>query len=443
MTVLTGQAIKEYTIVGIAKFGTADSRARRVDRAVHAARGAAHRGVHARSVQPDRRGRDAGHLAGGAPDTRSRPRPRPTTSKSSPASRADEGEPGRRRQVPQLLQPHPARLRGRRPVRVAASSSTTRSRSSSTQRTREMALLRAIGAATRQVTLSVLGEAVVVGVVASATRLRPRHPARGRPEGAARRDRFRHPGQPHRDPDLGGGRFASSSARSVTVVSAIVPARKASRVPPIAAMRDVAIERRKGFGPRTAIGLVVTLGGGALMLWALFGLPDNALGILGLGAIAGLHRHLRHRPGARATDQPVHRRAAAQAAGHDGHARPRERDPKPAPHRRDRVGAHDRRRARRFHHDLRGVGQGVDLEHPRRADAHRLHRDERQRDRLRAAPAGRRRGDGRAPRARRGLRRSLREHGARRLGGVRRPRSIRRWPTSSSTSVPSKAPSRT
>ena len=51
-------------------------------------------------------------------------------------------------------------------------------------------------------------------------------------------------------------------------------------------MRDVAIERRKGFGPRTAIGLAVTLGGGALMLWALFGLPDNALAILGVGAIA-------------------------------------------------------------------------------------------------------------------------------------------------------------
>ena len=34
------------------------------------------------------------------------------------------------------------------------------------------------------------------------------------------------------------------------------------------------------------IGLVITLAGGALMLWALFGLPDNALAILGVGAIA-------------------------------------------------------------------------------------------------------------------------------------------------------------
>ena len=36
---------------------------------------------------------------------------------------------------------------------------------------------------------------------------------------------------------------------AVTVISAIVPARKASRVPPVAAMRDVAIERRAGVRP--------------------------------------------------------------------------------------------------------------------------------------------------------------------------------------------------
>ena len=68
--------------------------------------------------------------------------------------------------------------------------------------------------------------------------------------------------------------------------SAAVPARKASRVPPVAAMRDVAVEHRRGFGRRTVIGLVILVLGMGLVLYSLFSLPDNALLYLGIGVVA-------------------------------------------------------------------------------------------------------------------------------------------------------------
>jgi putative ABC transport system permease protein len=153
-----------------------------------------------------------------------------------------------------------------------------------TQRAREMALLRAIGAAARQVTLSILAEAVVVGLLASAIGL-----GLGILLAIGLKTLLDAIGI-----DIPAGQIAVPLSAviasfvvgtSVTIVSALVPARKASRVPPVAAMRDVAVERRGGFGARLAVGLAIVLAGAALMLWALFGLPDNALAILGVGAL--------------------------------------------------------------------------------------------------------------------------------------------------------------
>ena len=110
------------------------------------------------------------------------------------------------------------------------------------QRLREMALLRAIGASRRQVLGSVIGESFAVGVIASAIGRRRRDRPRDRAQGAAERGRLRTPGQRRR-------RAAERDHHRlhrrhvVTLISSIVPARQAARIPPIAAMRSVALER--------------------------------------------------------------------------------------------------------------------------------------------------------------------------------------------------------
>ncbi|MGQ0826254.1 MAG: ABC transporter permease [Actinomycetota bacterium] len=151
------------------------------------------------------------------------------------------------------------------------------------QRTREMALLRAIGAGTRQVWVSIVVEAVVVGAVASGLGFAAgvlvaqgllwvlgaiglEVPARGL---------VIPPVAPVASMVVG---------TTVTVLAAVVPALRASRVPPVAALRDVAIERRTGFGRRFTVGAALTFGGAALMLYSLFTVPDNAVVLVGIGA---------------------------------------------------------------------------------------------------------------------------------------------------------------
>jgi putative ABC transport system permease protein len=153
------------------------------------------------------------------------------------------------------------------------------------QRAREMALLRAIGARKSQVRRSIVGEAFVLGLVASAIGF-----GLGILLAAGLKALLDALGL-----DLPAGSItvpASAAIASflagtiVTVFSAFVPARKASRVAPVAAMRDVAVEARRGFGRRLAIGLLIIGGGAAMLLYALFGDADNAILFVGIGAIA-------------------------------------------------------------------------------------------------------------------------------------------------------------
>src|SRR5918995_6318677 len=152
------------------------------------------------------------------------------------------------------------------------------------QRVREMALLRAIGARGRQVMGAILTEAVLVGLFASVIGL-----GIGIVLSSALKallDAFGF------DIPAGG---TVVSARTVivavlvgvgvTILSAIVPARKASRVPPVAAMRDVATEDRPHSGRRVIIGAGVTLVG----VLALFGGLFGDAGIAG-EAVRGLSR---------------------------------------------------------------------------------------------------------------------------------------------------------
>jgi putative ABC transport system permease protein len=142
------------------------------------------------------------------------------------------------------------------------------------QRTRELALMRAIGASGRQVIGSVVLEAVAVGLIASVLGL-----AAGIGVGALLAYLL---GKLAGGLTLAGlgvppaaviGAFAVGTV--ITVVAALLPALRASRIPPIAAMQDVATPDR----PLTKVtvgGSVVTAIGAGLLF-------------LGLGGHAGDH----------------------------------------------------------------------------------------------------------------------------------------------------------
>lgn len=120
------------------------------------------------------------------------------------------------------------------------------------QRTRELALLRAIGASRGQVLRSILGEAAVVALIASVIGI-------GVGAGVARglQALFQAAGAPFPSGQLVFEPRTIVVALVVgvliTVVSALLPARRASIIPPVAAMRDEQAPTR-GLGRRTVIG---------------------------------------------------------------------------------------------------------------------------------------------------------------------------------------------
>jgi putative ABC transport system permease protein len=150
------------------------------------------------------------------------------------------------------------------------------------QRLREMALLRAIGASGRQVLTSVLTEAVLVGLSASVVGLGVGILLSNALKAVLDAFGF--------DIPAGGTVVTAQTVivallvgTGVTIISAIVPARKASRVPPIAAMRDVATEGRPHSGRRVVIGLAITLLGVLALFAGLF--ADQGIQFVGLGAL--------------------------------------------------------------------------------------------------------------------------------------------------------------
>ncbi|MFG1952928.1 ABC transporter permease [Micromonospora sp. NPDC048830] len=139
------------------------------------------------------------------------------------------------------------------------------------QRTRELALMRAIGASGRQIIGSVVLEAIAVGLIASVLGL-----AAGVGVGALLAWLF---GRLAGGLPLAGlgvppaaviGAFAVGLV--ITVVAALLPALRASRIPPIAAMQDVATPDRPLTKVTVAGSLVTTVGAVLLFL----GLSDNA-----------------------------------------------------------------------------------------------------------------------------------------------------------------------
>ncbi len=153
------------------------------------------------------------------------------------------------------------------------------------QRTKEHALMRAIGASRRQVLVSILAEALAIGVVASTLGL-----AAGLGVAAgltAMLDAFG-VALPSGSIVFGADTalIAFSAGLVVTVGAAVSPARKAGKVPPIAAMRDIEVTS-SGYGSkeRIMVGVAVLVAGAAGLLYGLFGSPANGLAIVGGSAI--------------------------------------------------------------------------------------------------------------------------------------------------------------
>jgi putative ABC transport system permease protein len=152
------------------------------------------------------------------------------------------------------------------------------------QRSRDMAMLRAIGAGRRQLLRSMLVEAVAIGVIAGAIGL-----VAGVGMSFLLKGLLASVGLeiPSGATVVTTGTIVTSFlvGVSVTVVSALAPAVKASRVKPIAALRDVSIDRSAVSVKRTVIGLLVTGLGVTSFAAGIVGDGAGAMQLLGLGAL--------------------------------------------------------------------------------------------------------------------------------------------------------------
>ena len=152
------------------------------------------------------------------------------------------------------------------------------------QRTRELALLRCMGALRRQLMRMVLGEAVVVGLIASALGL-----GLGIVVAIALKLVFKALGA-----DLPSTTLevlprtviaAFAVGVGVTLIASLAPALRATRVPPVAALREV-ITNPTGAGRRRVIlGSILAAAGVALLFTGLFSDSGNRLVNVAFGAV--------------------------------------------------------------------------------------------------------------------------------------------------------------
>jgi putative ABC transport system permease protein len=152
-----------------------------------------------------------------------------------------------------------------------------------TQRTRELALFRALGASPAQVRRSVIAEALIVGLFASVTGLAAGFLLALGLQGLLKAFGIDLPSTTMQLlPRTIIAAFAVGMG--TTVVSSLMPAFRASRVPPVAALRESQPAEYHGSPKRTVTGLVVTALGVGVLMYGLLGGPSNAAALVGLGA---------------------------------------------------------------------------------------------------------------------------------------------------------------
>lgn len=152
------------------------------------------------------------------------------------------------------------------------------------QRGRELALLRALGASRRQVNLSVLAEALVVGVFGStvgigfgyllAIGLKALFGAVGLDLGRA-----------DMPVELRTVLVSYAVGVTVTLLAAYLPARRAGRVAPVEAMREDVTLPESALHRRLLLGAAMALAGAGLMVLGILGEGRSGLALIGLGML--------------------------------------------------------------------------------------------------------------------------------------------------------------
>jgi putative ABC transport system permease protein len=150
------------------------------------------------------------------------------------------------------------------------------------QRTRELALFRALGASGRQVTTSVVFEAFVIGIVSSAVGV-----VVGIGIAIVLKSLISALGIeiPASGTVILPRTFIVSIVVGtvVTVIAAVVPARRAARVAPVEALREAQDRPGRSLRFRIVSGFVVLALGIGPLLYGLFGTPSDALQLVGVG----------------------------------------------------------------------------------------------------------------------------------------------------------------
>ena len=155
------------------------------------------------------------------------------------------------------------------------------------QRLRELALLRAVGASTRQIRTMIIGEALVVSVIATVLGIVA---GMGVAKGIVAIFNAAGAAFPSASLIVSTRTIIASTivGVGVTVSAAIVPALRASRIPPVAAMRPElgfnALQKNK----RLVVGSITTGLGLILFSVGVFAQPGGTSGTLGLSAIGAV-----------------------------------------------------------------------------------------------------------------------------------------------------------